>query len=132
MTYAIAWLTTALTFLVVDAIWLSQMVGRIYRPYIGPIMAERVDVAAAGAFYVIYTLGVTFLAVSPALEKNSLVQALVSGAVVGLVAYATYDLTNQATLKVWDIRLTLADMAWGAFATALASGAAYLATSRLS
>jgi uncharacterized membrane protein len=130
MNIAIAWIATAAVFGAADAVFLSQVAQRVYRPLIGEILRPDVGVAAAAAFYVIYVSGLVFFAVAPALEKQSLGVAVLNAAVLGLVAYATYDLTNQATMRVWDIRVTLIDMTWGAFASALAGGAAYLVTQR--
>lgn len=130
MTYAIAWFGTALAFLIADAIWLTQIGPKLYRPLIGEILSDRLNVPAAAAFYLIYVSGITYFAVTPALQAGSLTRALINGAILGLIAYATYDLTNQATLKVWDIRVTLADMAWGAFASALAASAGYWVATR--
>ena len=132
MSYVIAWISTGVAFAIADAIWLSQAAPRLYRPMIGEILRPDVSWPAAIAFYLIYVSGIVYFAVSPALEKQSLSAALINGAVLGLVAYATYDLTNQATLKIWDTRLTLIDMSWGAFATALAAGAGYWLTQRFS
>lgn len=131
MNIAIAWVATAVVFGIADAIFLSQVAQRVYRPLIGEILRPDVGIAAAAAFYLIYVSGLVFFAVAPALEKQSFMTAIVSGAALGFVAYATYDLTNQATMRVWDVRVTLIDMAWGAFASALAAGAAYLITTRL-
>jgi uncharacterized membrane protein len=125
MTTAFAWIATAIVFGVADFIFLSQVAQRVYRPLIGEILRPDVSWPAATAFYAIYVSGLVFFAVSPALEKQSLAVAIVHGAVLGFVAYATYDLTNQATMRIWDIRVTLIDMAWGAFASALAAGSAY-------
>jgi uncharacterized membrane protein len=130
MTYAIAWFGTALAFLIADAIWLTQVGPRLYRPLLGELLSERLNVPAAAAFYLIYVSGITYFAVAPALQAGSLTRALINGALLGVVAYATYDLTNQATLKAWDIRVTLADMTWGAFASALAASAGYWAATR--
>ncbi|MEZ6022459.1 MAG: DUF2177 family protein [Hyphomonadaceae bacterium] len=94
---------------------------------IGEILSDRVAWTPAIAFHLIYVSGILFLAVMPALEKESLIRALIGGAALGFVAYATYDLSNQATLKVWDGRMTLLDMAWGTFATTLAAGAGFWA-----
>lgn len=132
MTYAIAWFGTALAFLIADAIWLTQVGPKLYRPLIGELLSDRLNVPAAVAFYLIYVSGITYFAVAPALQEGSLARALINGAILGLVAYATYDLTNQATLKIWDIRVTLADMVWGAFASALAASAGYWAATRFS
>lgn len=131
MQIAIAWIATALVFAIADAIFLSQVAQRVYRPLIGEILRPDVGIAAAAAFYVIYVSGLVFFAVAPALEKQSLMTAIVSGAALGFVAYATYDLTNQATLRAWDMRVTLIDIVWGAFVSALAAGAAYFITQRL-
>ncbi len=132
LTYIVAWAATALAFLGLDAIWLSQMTPRLYKPIIGDMMRTNTDFGAAAAFYLIYVSAIVFFAVAPGLEKASFMKAVVNGALLGLVAYATYDLSNQATLRIWDLKLTLADMAWGTFATAVASGVAYAASSRLS
>jgi len=131
MTAAIAWIAAAVAFGVLDALWLSQIGPKLYRPLIGAVLRPDLNWAAAIAFYVIYVSGIVYFAVLPALEKQSLAAALLNGAILGFVAYATYDLTNHATLRIWDIRVTLVDMAWGAFATALAAGAAYWATQRI-
>ena len=131
MNLIVAWIATAVVFGIADAIFLSQVAQRVYRPLIGEILRPDVGIGAAAAFYLIYVSGLVFFAVAPALEKQSLMAAVVSGAVLGFVAYATYDLTNQATMRVWDVRVTLIDMTWGAFASALAAGAAYFITTRL-
>ncbi len=132
LTYIVAWIATALAFLGLDAVWLTTMTPRLYKPIIGDLMRDSPDMVAAGAFYVIYVSAIVFFAVAPGLEKSSLSKALINGAVLGFVAYATYDLSNQATLRIWDLRLTLADMAWGTIATAAAAGIAYAVSSRFS
>ncbi|MBY0566210.1 MAG: DUF2177 family protein [Hyphomonadaceae bacterium] len=130
MTYLIAWIATGLCFAVIDAIWLTNAVPRIYRPMIGEILGERVNMGAAIAFYLIYVTGIVFFAVRPALDEASLAKAALYGAAFGFFAYATYDLTSQAVLKVWDTRLTIIDMAWGTVATAIAAAAGYSAAAR--
>lgn len=121
---AIAYVATALAFLALDAVWLSAMAERLYRPAIGHLMAERFAVAPAALFYVIYIGGIVFFAIAPALEaRRPVVSALGHGALLGLLAYATFDLTSQAVLKDWPWHVTLADLAWGAFVTAMAAAA---------
>ncbi|MBK6705835.1 MAG: DUF2177 family protein [Caulobacteraceae bacterium] len=132
LTYIIAWIAAAVAFLGLDAVWLSNMSSRVYKPVMGEMMRPSPDLGAAGAFYVIYVSAIVFFAVAPGLEKASLSKALINGALLGFVAYATYDLTNQSTLKFWELRLTLVDMAWGTFATAAAAGIAYAVSSRFS
>lgn len=127
MSYLVAYIASMLVFVGIDAVWLSIMGARLYRPVLGDMLAEKPNVPAAIAFYLIYGLGVMVLAIAPALREGSGGRAALSGATLGLVAYATYDLTNQATLRVWSTRLTLADMAWGAALTALAAYAGFQA-----
>ena len=122
--YAIAYVSTAVVFLVLDAIWLGTMADRLYRPAMGSIMLERFALAPAVAFYLIYIAGVVVFAVTPALQSGRWSTALGYGAMLGLMAYATYDLTNQATLKDWSWTVTIADLCWGTFVTAVSAAAA--------
>lgn len=125
MRYLLAYLGTGLTMGVLDAIWLTTMSNRLYKPVLGDLMAAKPDMKAAIAFYLIYVFGIVFFAVLPALREASLTRALINGAVLGLVAYATYDLTNQATLRVWATHLTLVDLAWGTIVTTAAAAGGY-------
>lgn len=115
---AIAYAVTAVVFLALDAVWLGTMADRLYRPAIGHLMASSFALAPAALFYVLYVAGIVFFAVSPAMGmRRPVLAALGLGALLGLLAYATYDLTNQATLKDWPWQVTLADLAWGSFVT---------------
>ena len=119
---AIAYVAAALTFLALDAVWLGSMAERLYRPAIGHLMAERFAIGPAALFYVLYVGGIVFFAIAPALEaRRPLFTALGHGALLGLLAYGTFDLTNQAVLKDWPWQVTLADLAWGSFVTAAAA-----------
>ena len=126
--YIIAYLGAGLSFAAIDAVWLTTMTNRFYKPVLGPILADKPDMKAAIAFYLIYIGGIVFFAISPALKDGGLGRAALNGAVLGFVAYATYDLTNQATLNVWSSRLTMVDLAWGTVLTLSASSLGYLAT----
>lgn len=126
MQVIVIWTVAALMFVGLDAVWLSRMGPTFYRSVLGDQMRSTLDFAPTLAFYVIYISALCYFAVLPALERGELMRAVVNGALLGLVAYATYDLTNQATLKFWSWRLTFVDIAWGAFASAIASGAAFL------
>lgn len=130
-TYLVAYFFTLIAFLVIDFIWLSTMASRLYRPAIGDLLAENFRLAPAIVFYLIYAAGLTFLAVRPALISGEWTTALLYGAAVGFMAYATYDLTNQATLKSWSTTLTIADLLWGTFVSAAAAIIGYLLTVRL-
>ncbi|VTU18296.1 putative membrane protein [Variovorax sp. PBL-H6] len=118
-----AYASSALVFLALDAAWLGTMASRVYRPAIGHLMRPDMDVKAALTFYVLYVAGIVIFAVAPAVEARSWTSALGRGALLGLFAYATYDFTNQATLKDWPWRLTLIDLGWGTFVTAAAAAA---------
>ncbi|ALL12675.1 DUF2177 family protein [Caulobacter henricii] len=125
--YVYGYLATGAAFLVLDMIWLTLSASRLYRPVIGEIMADTVNLPAAVAFYLIYLTGVFVLAILPAAENNSWKRLLVHAAVFGFCAYATYDLTNQATLKVWSTTITLIDLSWGTFVTTVAASVGFLA-----
>jgi len=130
-TTALAWILAAFFFLALDAVWLTLMTPRLYQPLIGALLRQPFDMVAAAVFYVVYVSGMVGLAIAPALAARSVRLAAARGAMLGFVAYATYDLTNQATLQGWSWTVTLADLAWGACATAAASALTVLAMSRL-
>lgn len=132
LAYVIAWIVAAAVFLGLDALWFSQSVPKFYRPIIGQIMRPNPNLVAAGAFYLIYVSGIMFFAVAPALEQASASEALLNGAALGFLAYATFDLSNQAIMRTWSTKLTIVDMSWGTFATGMAAIAAYTAGSALS
>ncbi len=121
------WLASAVAMLLCDSVWLGTMSTRLYRPLLGPILRPDFDPWAAAAFYLIYVSGVLGFAVWPALGSASALSPAVRGALFGLCAYATYDLTNQATLKDWPLRITLADLAWGMVITAITATAGWWA-----
>jgi uncharacterized membrane protein len=123
--WLVSYVAAGVVFLAIDAIWLTVMTGAFYRPMLGELIAERPRLAPAAAFYLIYIAGVVTFAVSPALASGRWSTALFLGAALGLVAYATYDLTNQATLRNWPAAVTIVDLAWGATLTAASATAAY-------
>ncbi len=114
-------------FLVLDMIWLLLVARGFYVAELGPLMKANPNLGAAAAFYLIYLAGLTIFVLLPAASQDSTSHALVYGAIFGLVAYATYDLTNLATLNGFSIRLALVDMAWGTVVTALSATGALLA-----
>lgn len=116
-----AWLAAGVVFLALDAVWLTMMSSRLYKPVIGELMSGKVEPVAAVCFYLLYISGVVFFAVWPAVRDGDPVRAAMLGAMLGLLAYGTYDLTNQATLRAWAWKLTIADMVWGAFASGVAA-----------
>lgn len=112
---------------VLDAIWLTLIANKFYKSQLAPLLLERPNMVAAISFYVIYVIGVVMFVLTPALEKNSWQHALGYGVLFGLVAYATYDLTNLATLKSWPLKLVVVDLIWGAALTGVVSLLAFLA-----
>ena len=127
--YIAGFAAAAVVFSCLDAVWLNLTAARLYRPVLGSIMIQNFRLAPAIAFYVVYLLGITFFAIAPGIEKGSWLSSALRGGALGLVAYATYDLTNQATLIVWSLKITLLDLAWGTFVTAVGATAGYFAAS---
>jgi uncharacterized membrane protein len=127
MQYVVAYIATGLYMAIVDSVWLTTMIT-VYRQNIGELlMPDGIRIAPAIIFYLLYIFGIVWFAVSPALANGgSLQTAALNGALLGLVCYGTYDLTNQATLKVWPSFITVMDMTWGAFLTATAAVAGTL------
>lgn len=117
-------------------IWRARLVlaalGRagpnLYRPLIGEILADSFRLGPALAFYFIYVGGMVYFGVRPAIENGNVLTALLNGAVLGFVCYATFDLTSQAGMKVWSTQISIADIVWGTFATGIASALAAWAT----
>lgn len=110
--------------------WLQWAGPNLYRPIIGDIMADSFDLAAAGVFYFVYLAGMTWFAIRPGLESGRVMAALINGALLGGLCYATFDLTSQAVFKVWATTITVMDIAWGAFATGTTSAIATWITLR--
>lgn len=131
MSFVISYVATGLVFLALDAVWLGLAASRLYRPMIGGLMADRIDLPAAIIFYLLYIAGLTVFAVQPALASGRWMTALLLGGFFGLVAYGTYDLTNQATLKNWPAMMSMIDMAWGTLLSAAAATLGMLITRML-
>lgn len=126
--FVTAYVFTALVFLAVDYVWLSQVATRFYTDRIGHLMMDKPNLTAAGLFYILYVVGIVIFAVAPALRSGTIVTAVAYGALFGFFTYATYDLTNYATLRNWPIAVVLVDVAWGSFLAALSAGLGYTLT----
>jgi uncharacterized membrane protein len=125
---AVAYAATLVAFLLLDAVWLATMAERLYRPAIGHLMRDGFAWQPALLFYALYILGLVVFGVAAGLERGSSTVAAGRCALFGLIAYATYDLTNQATLQGWPWIVTLADLAWGTVASGVAGAVACRAT----
>ncbi len=130
MSYLKAYLGAGFVFICLDALWLSFMGPRLYKPLLQNLMADTVRVTPALLFYVLYIGGIVMFAIMPAVATQRLVNVALRGACFGLIAYATYDLTNQATLRGWPAIITISDLCWGMFATALAALAGHVLAGR--
>ena len=131
MRWVLTWLGVGGAFGILDALWLTQMSERLYKPALGPLMAPGLRLDAAVAFYLMYVTGLVLLAVRPTVLAGGGVRAAaLRGASLGAFAYATYDLTNLATLAGWPVHVSVIDIAWGTFASATSSAAGALAWSR--
>jgi uncharacterized membrane protein len=131
MNLLLTYLAVAVTFVAVDMIWLGMMVERLYRPALGDMLRTAPNFPAASVFYLLYPVGLIIFAVLPAHQEHSALKAFTQGMMFGCFTYATYDLTNQATLRNWSTALTVADICWGTFLAGLSAWLGYLAAQRL-
>ena len=128
MIYVQAYLTTMIVFFAIDYVWLGHIATNFYKDRLGHLMADQVNYPVAAGFYLIYIIGVVIFAVMPALKAEQWSHALAYGALFGFFAYATYDMTNMATLKDWPLSVTFVDVSWGTFLTGSAALAGYFLT----
>jgi uncharacterized membrane protein len=128
MSYAILYAAILVPFCLMDGVWLTVMGKLLYRPALGNILLPAPNLPPAIAFYLVYPIGILTFACLPALKAGSVSPAILYGALFGALAYATYDLTNYATLRNWTFMISVLDIAWGAFASASAAAVAYYST----
>ncbi|MBX9778991.1 MAG: DUF2177 family protein [Chitinophagaceae bacterium] len=117
----LSYLLTFIVFLVIDLTWLGFIAKDLYRKYLGGFLSEQVNWTAAIIFYFLFIIGIFIFTILPAVEKNSLTSAILLGALFGFFTYATYDLTNLATLKGWPLKIVFIDIIWGTILTASVS-----------
>jgi uncharacterized membrane protein len=118
-------------FFAIDMVWLVLVARNFYQKHIGFLMKPDVGWVAAGIFYLLFIAGLVTFVITPAIEKHSWVHAVVFGAFFGLITYATYDLTNLATLKDWPVLVTVVDLIWGMVLSASVSVVTYLIAVRV-
>lgn len=119
-------------FLAIDMIWLGLAAKGFYAKQIGFLMKTNINWTAAIIFYLIFIVGLVLFVIAPAVSKNSWQQALLLGALFGLITYATYDLTNLATLKNWPLLITFVDLIWGTVLAAAVSVITYFIATKIS
>lgn len=130
MTYILAYVGTVVAFLGLDFLWLGKVATGFYRSRIGSLLLDQPNFIAAGAFYLFYVAGIVYFAVQPALVSGSWTTAAISGAILGFIAYGTYDMTNLATLKNWSPTVSAVDMAWGTALTSFSAVVGYWVAQR--
>ena len=126
--HIVAYITTAAVFLAIDYVWLSQIATRFYFDRLGHLLMDKPNMAAAGAFYLMYVVGIVIFAVTPALKSETMMPALVFGALFGFFTYATYDITNFATLRGWPLIVVGVDVAWGTLLSSVSAVSGYFLT----
>ncbi|MEM8785552.1 MAG: DUF2177 family protein [Pseudomonadota bacterium] len=131
MTYPIAYVATTLVFLAIDFVWLTYVAQTFYKSQIGHLLASPFNLPAAGVFYLIYCVGIVIFAVAPALNGLGFRHALIHGALFGFFAYATYEMTNYATLRDWPLTMVVVDISWGVVLTGASAALGYLIASRV-
>ena len=120
--YVLLWAIAFILLLIIDMIWLMWLGRGFYVEEIGGLLLEQPNLIAAFGFYALYIAGLVYLVIAPAAEADSVMKAVISGAVFGIVAYATYDLTNLAVMKGFTLKIALIDMVWGMVLSAAVSG----------
>lgn len=117
-------------FLLIDALWLGLIARKVYAKYLGYIMTKDIVWLAAVVFYLIFVAGLLFFVIDPAIKYQSIKYAIAAGAFFGFIAYATYDLTNMATIQGWPLIVTVIDLIWGAFLSSATSAISFILINR--
>ena len=131
MQLIILYISTAFVFLVLDALMLTRVIKPVFATHIGPLLAEPIRFGPAVVFYLFYIGGLLYFVSLPALREDNAVQALLAGALIGAMAYGTYEFTNYATLKDWHWQMVALDMTWGTALTGVSAWAGVMITRAL-
>lgn len=127
MSFLIAYIAATIVFLAADALWLGVIMKDAFQKGLGHLLADKPNLGVAAGFYIFYVIGIVFFATMPAVKEADWMMATLYGAMFGFFCYATYEMTNLATLKNWPVKTAIADMAWGAFLSGLSATAGYFA-----
>ena len=125
--YLKLYFATLIAFFAIDLVWLGLVARTFYSRYLGFLMASKTNWPAALIFYLLFIVGILVFVVVPGLEENSLKTTILRAALFGLITYATYDLTNLATIKDWPVLITVVDMAWGTVLSVAVSFISFMA-----
>jgi uncharacterized membrane protein len=129
--YLKLYLLTVPVFFIIDIVWLGVIARGFYRRQLDFVLSPEVNWVAAVVFYLIYIAGIIFFAVRPSLASGSLSDAALLGALFGFFTYATYDLTNMATIKDWPLKIVVVDILWGTCLCSIVAGLSLLIARRL-
>lgn len=121
--YLIAWAVTFIVMVAIDLLWLGVIAKDLYRESMGNLMSPSPRIGAATLFYLMYPVGLVIFAVMPGVNADSVMRAAVMGALFGLFAYSTYDLTNLAVVRDWPLKLSVIDIAWGTLVSGVSAAA---------
>ena len=125
MIYLKEYIVAVVVFFLIDMLWLGVIAKDLYAKELGHLLTNNINWVAAIIFYLLFVVGIVFFVIHPAIEKNSFSYALIAGLLFGFMTYATYDLTNLATLKDWPLKIVFIDIAWGSFLSASVSVVTY-------
>ncbi|MGD9910644.1 MAG: DUF2177 family protein [Candidatus Izemoplasmatales bacterium] len=125
MTFLKLYLVAFIVFLLVDAVWLSLVANKFYKDNLGFLMKETPNYIAALVFYLVFIVGLVYFVIQPGVDAQSIGKVILGGILFGLITYATYDLTNLATVKDWPIVVTVVDLVWGTTLSTVISVATY-------
>ena len=126
--FILIWLICTVIFLIIDLVWLGMVAKPFYQRGIGHLMAENFRLGAAALFYAVYVIGIVYFCVAGAVDWKA---AALSGALFGFFCYATYDMTNYATLRDWPLSMAMVDIAWGTVLTGFTAGAGFMVAKKL-
>jgi len=131
MQYLAAYVVTAIIFLFIDFLWLGHIAKTFYFSRLGELLLDKPNLGVAAVFYAVYVIGIVIFAVGPALQSGSWKTALLYGALFGFFCYATYDMTNLATLKGWPVTVAIVDTIWGTVLTGASALLGFLIVKQL-
>ena len=131
MKYILHFAVSFMVFIAVDLVWLGFIAKNLYANALGHLMSSKVNWTAALIFYVLFVIGLLYFVIEPALRDQNMIRLIISAALFGFMTYATYDLTNLATLKEWPLYITLIDLAWGTTLSTVVSLISYIILRRI-
>jgi len=125
MNYVKMYLIALIVFVIIDGFWLLVISKNLYQKEIGHLLSSNPNILAAVLFYLLFLIGLVYFVINPGVDKESIKTIIISGILFGLITYATYDLTNLATLKEWPLKITIIDLIWGSTISCLVSVITY-------